>query len=342
MSSITESVESIQSLEVEVELAGVLAALKEFDCGDLFKVIKTATIEAEKRMKAGSKVVAKKEGRAPKGIVPKQLRKPRAWVEFTLQHALENGWESFVITKSGEEIEMPASVEHQGAHVYPDSWSEKLPAGKQLILTHAMSLSKHRWAPKNASGTNKALYDEFSAKFDATEPATEPSTPVSDKLPAVRKTAAEKETELAAKKAAKEEEKAAAKLAKEEAKAAAKLAKEAEKAEIKRVKDLEKAAAKEAKGKIPTAAVKSANVKPAATKKAAQTPKPAVKASTWSCPADGAVHPWPYKGKKFLRNSDNQVWEEDSEGGCGDWQGVYIETEDRIDDSVEEPSFDDE
>jgi multidrug efflux pump subunit AcrA (membrane-fusion protein) len=169
-----------------------------------------------------------------------------------------------------------------------------------------------------------------------------PSTPVASKPHAVRKTAAEKEAELAEKKAAKEAEKAAAKAAKDAEKAAAKAAKDAEKAAAKAAKDAEKEAAKAAKTKIPAAAVKAAPK--AAVVKAAVKPvaKPAAKVAAWSCPADGAVHPWPYKGKKFLRNSDNQVWEEDADGGCGDWQGVYIEAEDRIDDSVEEPSFDEE
>jgi hypothetical protein len=33
------------------------------------------------------------------------------------------------------------------------------------------------------------------------------------------------------------------------------------------------------------------------------------------------------------------VWKEDAEGGCGDWCGVFLIDEDRIDDSVEEPDF---
>jgi hypothetical protein len=54
------------------------------------------------------------------------------------------------------------------------------------------------------------------------------------------------------------------------------------------------------------------------------------------------VHPWPYKGKQYLRNSDNEVWLKGEDGGCGEWQGIFKPTEDRIDDSVPEPVFDDE
>jgi hypothetical protein len=54
------------------------------------------------------------------------------------------------------------------------------------------------------------------------------------------------------------------------------------------------------------------------------------------------VHAWPYKGKQYLRNSDNEVWLKGADGGCGEWQGIYLAAEDRIDDSVPEPVFEDE
>jgi hypothetical protein len=166
--STTESVESVQSLEAIVDLESILAALKEFGCADLFKVIKAATIEAEKRVKSGSKV--KKED-GPKKATPSQLQKPTAWVRFTLKHAQEHGWEEFIICnkKSGEEILMPASEEVDGKHVYP--------GGKEMILTHAMSLSKQRWAPKAKEGTNEELYNEFSAEFDVAAAAAAAEAP---------------------------------------------------------------------------------------------------------------------------------------------------------------------
>ena len=94
------------------------------------------------------------------------------------------------------------------------------------------------------------------------------------------------------------------------------------------------AAAAPAKAVAPTAAVKVAVKKPAAVT--------AAKKEECSCPADGMVHPWSYKGKQYLRNSDNEVWARGGDGGCGDWQGVYLAAEDRIDDSVPEPQFEDE
>ena len=347
--STTESVESVESLsqEIVVELSTVLAALKQFDCADLFKVIKAATVEAEKRSKSESK--PKKDASAPKQPTPKQLQKSTAWVKFTLMTATECGWEEFIVCnrKSGEEILMPASVEIDGKHVYPD--------GKPMILTHAMSLSKQRWAPKAKEGTHEELYNEFSASFDA-QIAMEPEEleEFAKELPLiVRKTAEEKAAEVAAKKAELEEAKAIAKAARESAAELKKQAKAAEKEAEKQAKAAQKAAAK-----APAAAIKTvAVVKPAAAVKApaaaVKAPAAAVKAPAvktvakpvkvavpvWSCPADGAVHPWTYKGAKYLRNSDHQVWREEADGSCGDWCGVYLIDGDRIDDSVEEPDF---
>jgi hypothetical protein len=51
------------------------------------------------------------------------------------------------------------------------------------------------------------------------------------------------------------------------------------------------------------------------------------------------VHPWPYKGKDYLRNSDNEVWTKGTDGNCGEWQGIYLPAEDRIDETAEEPIF---
>ena len=390
--STTESVESVESLsqEIVVELSTVLAALKQFDCADLFKVIKAATMEAEKRSKSESK--PKKDPSAPKQPTPKQLQKSTAWVKFTQMIAMERGWEEFIVRnkKSGEEILMPASVEKDGKHVYPN--------GKEMILTHAMSLSKQRWAPKAKEGTHEELYNEFSASFDA-QIAMEPEELeefAKELPPIVRKTAEEKAAEVAAKKAEIEEAKAVAKMARESAAELKKQAKAAEKEAEKQAKAEAKAAAKAPKV---TAAVKVPVVVPVAVKaaekpvevkvpvavKAAEKPvevkvpvaatsngplgkllnqsvaKPAAKEPAvvaakaptgvwrnrpqaakplvWSCPADGAVHPWAYKGAKYLRNSDHQVWREDADGGCGDWCGVYLIDGDRIDDSVEEPDF---
>ena len=382
MSSMSDipSASDVQAVEVEVEavvgVEEVLAALKGLEAPELFKVMKQALAEAEKRSKSSAspkKAPAKKAGSMPKGVVPPQLRKPRAWVDFTLKHALEHGWEAFTVyqtkkdkttgEKVEEEIEMPASELLNGAHIYKDSVDEKHPNGKQLIHKDAMSLSKQRWAPKEKMGTHHALYLEFETSYvveaDAdSDSAAEPSAV--SKTVVVRKTAAEKAAEAEAKKAAKEAEKAAKKAEKDAEKEAKKAEKEAEKEAKKAAAAAEKEAKKTAKA-VPAAAVKKAVVtaakpaaapkpvavvKPATAVKPAAVPKPAAKpaakAAAWSCPADGMVHPWSYKGKQYLRNSDNEVWLKGEDGGCGEWQGMYRAEGDLIDDSVPEPVFDDE
>ena len=355
-----------------VVLDALVAQLKQLDAPDLFKVMKQALAEAEKRTKGGkATAAAKKAGSMPKGVVPPQLRKPRAWVEFTLKHALENGWESFTVfqtkkdketgEKIEEEIEMPGSVLHDGAHVYEDSVTEKCPTGKQLIQKDAMSLSKQRWAPKEKKGTHPELYKQFEAEY-VEEVADEDtaSETSSTKKTVVRKTAAEKVAEAEAKKAAKEAEKAEKKAAKEEEKAAKKAEKEAEKEAKKAEKEAEKATKKaekeaakkpSAKAPIPAAAVKKAAapvtpVKASSAATAKAVPAAPVKAKKaveeWSCPADGMMHPWNYKGKRYLRNSENEVYLPGADGGLGVWQGLYVPGEDRIDDSVPEPVYEDE
>ncbi len=372
--------ESASVAEMAIDLDTLTAALKSLEPADLFKVMKQALAEAEKRTKGGkaTAVTAKKAGSMPKGVVPQQLKKPRAWVDFTLQHALQNGWEPFTVYQTrkdkltgetiDEEIEMPGSELHDGAYVYEGSVTEKQPAGKQIIHKDAMSLSKQRWAPKDKTGTHPELYEEFEAQYAAEEPdvsdtASETSAATATKKVVVKMTAAEKAAAAEAKKAAKEEEKAALKAAKEEEKAAKKAAKEEEKAAAKAAKEAEKAAKKAekeaakkpaAKAPIPAAAVKkivaaAAPVKTTVVKAATVVPVKAAAApikkvvaapvEEWNCPA-GEARPWTFKGKNYLRSSDNEVWLRGADGGCGEWQGVFLPAEDRIDDSVPEPTYD--
>jgi hypothetical protein len=75
----------------------ILPILKLMDPADLFKVMKLALAEAEKRTKGSIRAATKKASSMPKGQVPTQLLKPRAWVDFTLKHALQNGWKEFTV-----------------------------------------------------------------------------------------------------------------------------------------------------------------------------------------------------------------------------------------------------
>jgi hypothetical protein len=211
--------------------------------------MKVALSEAEKKSKqtkAATAVTAtaKKTGSMPKGAVPPQLKKPRAWVEYTLKHAQENGWEAFTIIQKKkdndtiveEQIEMPASVLHNGIHIYKDSITEKNPNGRQIIHKDAMSLSKQRKETAHPSYSEfEAQYVDESSDDDKSETKSMTSGSESDSSKTtskvvIKKTAAEKEAEKAAKKAEKEAEKAAKKAEKEAEKAAKEAEKEVKKA----------------------------------------------------------------------------------------------------------------
>jgi hypothetical protein len=338
--------ESKNESKTEVDMEALLSSLKSLEPSDLFKVMKQAISEAEKRSKTAPKAkpAVKKAGSMPKGQVPPQLKKPRAWVDFTLKHALENGWESFTIhqkkkdketgEKSEEEIEMSGSILHEGAHVYKDSVTEKNPSGKQLIHKDAMSLSKQRWDRKEAKGSHQELYEEFESNY------VEEDVPVASETSkvVVKMTAAEKKAASDEKKALKEQEKEEKKALKEQEKAEKKALKEQEKAEKKKVP-----AAAVAKPKVVKAVVKAVEKVVEKVEKVVKVKKvEKVEKKDVVIPADGMVHPWPYKGKQYLRNSDNEIWLRGADGGCGEWQGIYMPAEDRIDDSVPEPEFEDE
>ena len=326
-----------------VSMDTLLLSLKTLESADLFKFMKVALSEAEKKTKqsktASTTSTTKKTGSMPKGAVPPQLKKPRAWVEYTLKNALENGWEKFTIvqkkkdkeanTTIEEEIEMPASVLHNGSYIYEDSISEKNPNGRQIIHKEAMSLSKQRKEAGHASYTEfEAQYvDESSSDEDS---KSESASTTSSKKIVVKKTAAEKEAEKEAKNAQKEAEKEA----KKAEKAAAKAQKEAEKAATKTQKETEKKSADLA----PAKAVKKAEATPE-TSPSKTAKKPVTKIEI---PNDGMVHPWTYKGKKYLRNFEGETWEVDVDGNIGAWVGLYDSKADKLDTSAPEPVFEDD
>jgi len=185
MSIPTASAIHSKTPEPHVEVSAILAAVKDMDLENLFKVMKVVTAETEKKSKEAAKVVAKgkakasakaaKRASAVKGVMPPHLMKPRAWVEFVLAYGRKNGWEAFTAQQTHkdkdtgmkviETIEMPGSVLHEGVHIFEGSISEKDPKGKTLIQKDAMSLSKVWWAQKTEEGTHEELYREFEAQY---------------------------------------------------------------------------------------------------------------------------------------------------------------------------------
>lgn len=152
------------------DFENVITSIKNIDSVDLFKLLKVVISEIEKKTKHGSKgKPVKKAGSAPKGVSPPQLKKPRAWVEYTLKDVLKNGWEPFTIHQkkkdkitgivTTEEIKMPCSIFHNGAHVYDGSIDEKNPEGKSVKHKESMSLSKQR------KDTGHHTYATFDAQY---------------------------------------------------------------------------------------------------------------------------------------------------------------------------------
>ena len=331
-----------------VNVEELIATLKTLEAPDLFRIIKQATLEAEKRMKTP----AKKAGSMPKGKRPPQLVKPDAWVNFTLLHAQQNGWEPFIVhnKKTNEDIEMSGSVLHEDMHVFADSVSQK--KVQLFIKKHAMSLSKQRWANKTSEGTHPELYEEFLASYedDSVSEHSE-STP----QPVVKMTAAEKEAEKEQKReekrVAREEEKERKKEERERVKEEKRIEKEAAKEQKRLEKEAEKAA-KSAKAVKPVVkAVVKAVAKPVAAKPAVVAAKPAVVAAKpvakpvkavvkakpeWICPDDGMFHPWTWKGQEYLRDFENYVYAVDADGAGGDYMGMYLSEKDKIDPDVPE------
>jgi hypothetical protein len=170
-SIIPEASKVEESVEVEITLEMAMSFIKQSCQVNLLKMQKAVMSEIERKLKSGEKTVrvVKKTGSMPKGVIPQQLRKPRAWVEFTLKFARENGWEAYVIHQqkknklTGEkelvEIEMAEGERGEDAlYVYGDT-------KKKLTHKDAMSLSKVWWSPKDKTGTREDVYQMFEQEF---------------------------------------------------------------------------------------------------------------------------------------------------------------------------------
>jgi hypothetical protein len=93
----------------------------------------------------------------------------------------------------------------------------------------------------------------------------------------------------------------------------------------------------------PAPAPAAAKPAPAATKTVVKPVAPKPKEEAWVAPPDdGTVLPWTFKGQKYFRNAQDAVWRATDDGDVGDWVGLYDPAANKIDDTVEEPQFDDE
>jgi hypothetical protein len=355
-----------QELELSVAVEFVLASLKGMRASEMMKIVKAVTAQLDRKIKSEEKHSEKlsqkaAKGNPRKGFRPPQLRKNVAWVEFVLKDALKNGWPSFTVPDGDDEIQMPKSVFHNGAHIYENSITEDTPDGRQIIRKQAMSLSKmYKTTGHDLVATFEAEYEQLPVPEEEKK-SSEPEEPKPKRVMSL----AEKEAERARLKAEKEKkvkaEKAAAKAEKDRIKAEQKAQQDAIKAKAKAA-----AAAAKAVVSVPKKAVKksTAPVKAdgvsiqlsSSSSSSSSTPLPtlavmpkltlpkraATPAATvvaeWSCPNDDGAYPWAFKGRNYLRNYQNEVWLSDN-GSLGKWVGVYKTETKSIDTSVPEPDF---
>lgn len=177
---------AVAAPESPVDIEALLAQIKRLDdAGDIGKVMKAAASQFEKVAKAVAKVATKKGTRKALPADPnrgKQLEKPRAWVNYVLQHAQQNGWESFEFsenktdkltqTKVKHTREMPASACVDGVYVFD---SEVAAERKPMTPKYAMTLSKLYKVQ------NPDLYAEFEAQYVPAAPKAA-AAPASDEV----------------------------------------------------------------------------------------------------------------------------------------------------------------
>ena len=287
---------------------------------DLLSIIAAATAEAKKKAKVAVKEATKekapkeKKGSMPKGVLPVQLQLSFAYVDYTLAQANKNGWKEFTV--KGQEAAMEASVERDGAHVFPST-------GKPLNRKQAMSLSKYLWSNKEQKGADKAFYEAFVAQYVAPVAVVAVEV-VAVEAPVAVEVAASPKKATKAKKT--DEEKAAEKATKEAEKAAEKAAKEAEKAAEKATKEAKKA-------EEPKAAVAGKKIAKKVVKK---------DEVAFECEDDDMCRPWVFNGKAVFRNFKGFMWERLDGDEAGLYLGQYDKEAKTVDASVAEPTYDEE
>jgi hypothetical protein len=293
----------------------LIESLNGLEASELVKVMEACVAATKRALKGTKPVAAKKEGSAPKGVVPPQLRANLAWVAFVKERVQRDGWEAFEITETRKDkmtgqtsevtTQMAASVEEGGKHVFADS-------KKELTHKHAMTLSAQYWRPATkktvASGSNEALYQEFLEQLDLDAVV---AAPKAEKVEPTAEEVAEKK---------------AAALAKRRATIAAK--KEAAGEPATPVK-------KAAKKVTPAAPIKAASVAVVVAPKKAKKYVDSFKAPN----QEGGCGFWDWNGGKYLRNCHNHVWTRTDANDYGDWCGQYDSETNQIDESVDEPEF---
>jgi hypothetical protein len=315
-------------------IQNIQETMNEFSLEELLTIIATATAAAKKKAKIVEKApkeAKEKKGSMPKGELPPQLQKPFAWVDYTLKHANENGWISYKV--KGQEEKVEASELRDGVHVFPST-------GKPLNRKQAMSLSKYYWSAKEKKGENQALYEEFDAQHVPTPPKaiveeSDDEAAEGGACSSAEAMAPKPKKEKAAPKPKKTE---AEKEAEKEAKLAAKDAKKKADAEAKKAAKKAPAAAASPAASPVAAAAASEEVGLEVPKKKSKKPTTEAVVDTWvPKTTDGKVYPRTIGGVDYFSDHLHRLWAKDADGGVGDWAGVFLVSENRIDATVADP-----
>lgn len=315
-----------------IAMDALLEHLKTLSPADLIKVQKAVTAQLEKALKNASKPV--KAVKAVKKANPnagQQLVKPRAWVNYVLAYAHQNGWEAFTIRQNkkdkatGEKTEviteMAESVCVDGVYYFADTIDSDTGKGKTMIPKHAMSLSKIYKAER------PELYAEFEAQY------VPPQKPVSDvetdvetdvESEAESKVQPEPEKKESEKKPKKKVEKKKKESKKESVKESKKESVKKSEKPAKKKKEKSESKEDDSPVSIPDDLVPALPVKKP--KNAKNTKKS--KKDTWTCEDDGDFHEWTHEGQKYQRDYKNRVFRQNDEGiTADDWMGIWNPTE---------------
>jgi hypothetical protein len=154
-------------------LETILAAIKVAEYSDLLRILKVTTSELEKKGLKSAKTAVKvpRKGSQPKGVLPAQLHKPRAWTEYVLARAQKEGWGEFT---NGTQT-FGASIKGPDGFVFAED-------NKPFNMRHAMSLAKTYWSTATKTGSRPEWYAAFEKTYvapAATEaPAAAAAAPV--------------------------------------------------------------------------------------------------------------------------------------------------------------------
>jgi len=372
-----EQVEQVEEQEMVVTLDTIMEAIEQIDeVHHLAQIIKTAVTRQEKLLRGKAKRVVKSEG-IPNQLKPNNQwvdfilahSRENGWEQFEMKQKGEQ-----VEMSEGAQRE-------DGVFVFANTGKEFTRAHAMGLSKFLKDSNAELWTSYQASLPEKPEKQEKPKKTEeekaqekaekeaqkAAQKAQEKAEKEAQKLKEKEEKEAAKALEKAEKEAAKALEKAKEKAEKEAAKALEKVKVPPKAIVVKRplsvspvkpaaapvaaatpVKTPVKAPVKVVALKTPAASeapvkapVKTVQAKPV---KTVVTPKESVQQhfEEWTV-SEGKAKAWTWKGKNYIRTWLNHVYEADGkeDDGYGAWVGIYVPSEDRMDE-VEEPEEDEE